>query len=996
MAGKSPGKKKSKQHDEEGKGDAASVHSDRGGASTLSRGASNLAQRVGSLFGGGGGSERSSKRGRKDKGSTSASEEAEKKERRKSGESGSRVEVAYHGRRTDARDRSSEDPRRHHIPRASVTPTKSRSPVPFHDGKDAAGEGGEGDQPPSVKPRVKLRRKSLEREMERRASRERELERERRPRERSRSRERMLAELSSTEQAGGQQPQVSSTSPERLREQSSTTSSSRVVQSSFVTTTSSSVTSTFQSHQQQQQSLVRSSSSVTSSAIKRGETAEEAGAGGSPTRRQASFRVERNLQLSRSELGIPPVPPPRARTPKSPGAQPTPPPTETSFDFPDATSTPAKKTPYQFWREQRLLQREDTPSSSSSLMHSSSTSTVINTLQQQDIETVQQQQSQQSATSTTSHHHQQQHVATTSTEVSSSTGAVRKKQYVVDNAATDASSTSIGVAMHAATTEGAGPVLSPPEKAEDILARWKRERAKRERNASGASAASSSTAEPARKFHHFHQQQQPVPPEGTSGGDDKKDSRKTSAIASMFHSITKRKSSSNKEEKYSTIGALLRSSAPLDPVFHDTVLHPSEQLRQARSNLVSIVPSSEGQERQPVLGTVLKPRPPRSSAPPAGATAATAAAAPPRTPFEEWRHYRSRGEEEDKRPKRISAPAFGRSYSPLLSSSPGAIASLRARTPDPDYDSASIASTSSRSSYGGGHRGGGSSSREDLRRQVGPQFYGAQQRSNSSMGIPRYNFRQPPQPQHSQQYQRPPSSMVSASPRLENPPLGSGGGSRDNFFGRHQGFGARLPSAESQMWYQDYSHEAFPHEAVFDQESAAFGVHNFDVRIHSIRGKGEKGEGGRCYTRMDIRDGRRFRRSKHFVCHSFFGDGFLRGSSWPFSPRSLFDPAEFDIKSGVFKFSTARRSVGLFVHPSRLLAPSSLLPGVGKEQMKFQPSSHFAEKAKKKLFKRGKMHPSRHLFCSQEFMCAQAIYMYSMLGGIFHCMHTFFEGVDEP
>ncbi len=64
--------------------------------------------------------------------------------------------------------------------------------------------------------------------------------------------------------------------------------------------------------------------------------------------------------------------------------------------------------------------------------------------------------------------------------------------------------------------------------------------------------------------------------------------------------------------------------------------------------------------------------------------------------------------------------------------------------------------------------------------------------------------------------------------------------------------------------------------------------------------------------------------------------------------------------------------------------------------MKFQPSFHFAEKAKKKLFKRGKMHPSRHLFCSQEFMCAQAIHMYSMLGGIFHCMHTFFEGVDEP
>ena len=34
----------------------------------------------------------------------------------------SRVEVGYHGPRTDARDRSSEDPRRHRIPRASLSP----------------------------------------------------------------------------------------------------------------------------------------------------------------------------------------------------------------------------------------------------------------------------------------------------------------------------------------------------------------------------------------------------------------------------------------------------------------------------------------------------------------------------------------------------------------------------------------------------------------------------------------------------------------------------------------------------------------------------------------------------------------------------------------------------------------------------------------------------------------------------------------------------------
>ena len=41
---------------------------------------------------------------------------------------GSRVEVGYHGPRTDARDRSSEDPRRHRIPRASRSRSAGRSP----------------------------------------------------------------------------------------------------------------------------------------------------------------------------------------------------------------------------------------------------------------------------------------------------------------------------------------------------------------------------------------------------------------------------------------------------------------------------------------------------------------------------------------------------------------------------------------------------------------------------------------------------------------------------------------------------------------------------------------------------------------------------------------------------------------------------------------------------------------------------------------------------
>ena len=54
----------------------------------------------------------------------------------------SRVELAYHGPRSDARDRSSEDPRRHRIPRASLSP--ARSPLTV---LSMGAEGGGGSDP---------------------------------------------------------------------------------------------------------------------------------------------------------------------------------------------------------------------------------------------------------------------------------------------------------------------------------------------------------------------------------------------------------------------------------------------------------------------------------------------------------------------------------------------------------------------------------------------------------------------------------------------------------------------------------------------------------------------------------------------------------------------------------------------------------------------------------------------------------------------------------
>ena len=81
--------------------------------------------------------------------------------------SATRVETAYHGKRADARDRSSEDPKRHRIPRASLSP----SPVAVKADEDLDAE--------EVRTRIRTRSGSRK-NMERRVSRERSLESERR------------------------------------------------------------------------------------------------------------------------------------------------------------------------------------------------------------------------------------------------------------------------------------------------------------------------------------------------------------------------------------------------------------------------------------------------------------------------------------------------------------------------------------------------------------------------------------------------------------------------------------------------------------------------------------------------------------------------------------------------------------------------------------------------------------------------------------------------
>ena len=123
--------------------------------------------------------------------------------------SGTRVETAYHGKRADARDRSSEDPKRHRIPRASLSP----SPVAARPEEDLDAE--------EVRTRIRTRSGSRK-NMDRRVSRERSLEAERRKsreegeRERKRSREEAVRRSTSKEPGRQRDRSLSGNVDERL------------------------------------------------------------------------------------------------------------------------------------------------------------------------------------------------------------------------------------------------------------------------------------------------------------------------------------------------------------------------------------------------------------------------------------------------------------------------------------------------------------------------------------------------------------------------------------------------------------------------------------------------------------------------------------------------------------------------------------------------------------------------------------------------------------
>lgn len=333
---------------------------------------------------------------------------------------------------------------------------------------------------------------------------------------------------------------------------------------------------------------------------------------------------------------------------------------------------------------------------------------------------------------------------------------------------------------------------------------------KRERNVSSSSQRSttSSTAEPLAKVAVSSvpspQQAERVFVEDFSqlkeGGRKEKKS-----ISAMFSSFTSSSSSKKKTDKVAPESEQKSASSPMKafPLNPDFQAQMQEGDNGATPITLSSSPPVKKVGEEPLLGTVLHPKPPQPPRPSA------------RTPFQEWRTYRQVSQSREgsspvslnPEPRRISAPA----YSPSLVR-PG----YRARTPDPDYDNVSMASTGSRSSWG--FRQGSDTSHEDIHKLVGPQYYADRQRSISSMGIPRYQHRP-----------RTPSSMLSASPRLERQIRAP---SSEALSGRPS---SALANPESQEWYDKYQLKAFPHDAEFGEQEYA--KHNYDTHINQIRGE---------------------------------------------------------------------------------------------------------------------------------------------------------------
>ena len=307
--------------------------------------------------------------------------------------------------------------------------------------------------------------------------------------------------------------------------------------------------------------------------------------------------------------------------------------------------------------------------------------------------------------------------------------------------------------------------------------------------------------------------------DGASATSDKKFGR-SSSLSALFSAFSRKKSSQKTDRKFST--DILVKSSPLSPDFHASIMQGTEESSQPES-LIQEVPEES-------------PEMPRTS----------------KSPLQAWRMYRQKTHPEHFREIPPTVPELSNESSeaePItlnLVSPPNETHRPQTADPEiptPDYDQMSVASSGASSFMSARYfyNRATDSSMEELRPQ-GPHYYGYNFsaasrgsatatppiRSSSQFNIPRYAIKSRTR------------SLLSASPRLEHIG-GCGGSSRspstDSIFGggSRMGGGSNFGSNDSQIWYQNYQTDSFPHNAVFGEED--FKGHSVDGRIHHIKGE---------------------------------------------------------------------------------------------------------------------------------------------------------------
>ena len=286
---------------------------------------------------------------------------------------------------------------------------------------------------------------------------------------------------------------------------------------------------------------------------------------------------------------------------------------------------------------------------------------------------------------------------------------------------------------------------------------------------------------------------------------------RSSSLSTLFSAFSRKKSSQKVDRKFST-DVLLKSS-PLNPDFHASIVQGTDESSPPSLTSPSFSPIQED------LNGSEPSKSPKST----------------KSPLQAWRLYRQKDRHEQYREIPPTVPEVSIEAS---DSDPVSLQIVRAdnevqRPPDPDiptpdYDQMSVASSGASSFMSARYFPNRDSSTEELR----PHFYQNFSsrafatatppfRSSSQFSIPRFVIKHRTR------------SLLSASPRLEH--RNSRSPSTDSIFGSRMGGGSNFGSNDSQIWYQNYQHDAFPHEAVFGQEE--FKGHSVDGRMHHIKGE---------------------------------------------------------------------------------------------------------------------------------------------------------------